>query len=137
MNGWNIRESHHSAFVRELIATPTEQILVEFATVERHKGKVIDAIYDARVLNVRIRHQWDEAKGEWWSQASRTIRLINSTNGEDYESGWRSESITEHTAHLKGVTEMQPLIDETRPKTKITVIEESHDSQSGVADVPR
>lgn len=122
--GWHIRADHHSAFVRTFQASPDATIDIDYETSERRKGRWIDATYTARVVGVYIAHRWDEKKGEWWSSASVRTRLINPATDEPYRSGWRDGVINlssddEASAPISG-----PLVDVTKPGTRITVIEE-------------
>lgn len=124
IEGWRIREDHHSAFVREFHCESRDTTTFEYKTQQMYKGKPVDAVYDAKVLYVRVRHQWDEDKKYWWSQATRFSVLLNS-KGEPYKTGWQADyRVTENFGPREySGSPLGFLVDFTHPRTVITVLE--------------
>lgn len=123
--GWTIRLDHTSAFVRGFIATPDAELETQYSTSERRGNRYIDAIYPARIFQVRISFRWDEDTATWWGAANDLISIINEKTGEQYKSGWRTSTIRVpyRFGHDKLPAYMTALAGATNPRTTITVTE--------------
>lgn len=122
---WQLIESHHSPFVRYIDAIPTTPPIVVYATETYVKGRPADATFEAAVVKVALRHQWDEGKG-WWSSGGLHLHLVNPKNGKRYKTGWKAQMIYPGWAN-DGVEDsyniISPLLEATLPRTVISVEE--------------
>jgi hypothetical protein len=125
--GWSITPTHSSTFVRTFSALPESEYPVEYETQERLNQRYIKATYRARVVNVRVRYQWEEKEGGyWWGQASGDIQIVNEHTGEPFKTGWRREVIHDHFSSWEMDTApdyVRSIIEATHPRSTITVTE--------------
>lgn len=128
IDGWKILSDHESAFVRSFLAEPMAPVEVEYRNDVVERGVRGDATYLTHVLHANLRHQWDEEKKEWWSSGSLVIAIVNPQTRRPYRTGWKADTIWPNRVE-EGIdrsvqdTILAPLLDGTKPRTTLTVIE--------------
>lgn len=130
-SGWDIREEHRTSPThRHFEATPTEPLIVDYVTWEKFRGRLIDVVAHAQIVDVNVSHYWHEDKQAWTSHPSIRYQLLNPKTMEPYSfrnpmSGVRNI----RDPHFTDIEEMptsraqieRVIVKATVPKTKIIV----------------
>jgi hypothetical protein len=111
---------------------PVDTLIIDYVTVEKYRGQLIDAVYPAQVERVHVTYWWDEEKQNWRASAPNIrVRLLNPTTLEPYS--YRnpkggtvdirdlhfSDDLDEIPSSREKIT--QSVLAATKPKTKITI----------------
>lgn len=130
--GWDIKPDGDTARadVRHFIATPKERLVVDFITVEKYRGRTIEAVYPCEVNAVRAAYFWNQEKEEWKPSIGINVYLLNPRTMERYSYRNRmSGSIHVRTPDFRDEDELLPqraeiervIIEATKPTTRIIV----------------
>lgn len=126
---WRIQTSQYSSVRRrEFVAKPVERLVLEYKTVERYLGRLIDATYPAEIDEVHVSHHWDEEQQNWRSHIRTRLFLLNPKTLKRYSLGnWKGEAVQPREGTFPAEAEILRVISAvTEPTVKIiiTVTEE-------------
>lgn len=128
VTGFSVFQDGTYPFSRSFVATPHKEIVTEFETYEKIRGRMSLSTYPANVFSIRVSFQWDDEKKYWWGQALEHIEVLNYRTGEPYRSGWRSETVRKSYGPKEKMPDyIRLLIDSLNPRTTITVTETPND----------
>lgn len=129
--GWDIEEeSRTSPTHRHFNATPKELLVVDYVTWEKFRGRLIDVVAPAQIIDVNVSHYWHEEKQAWTSHPNIRYQLLNPKTLEPYSFRNPMSGIRHvRNAYFTEIEEMptsraqieRVIVDATVPKTKIVV----------------
>lgn len=113
-------------------AEPKERLVVDYATWEKYRNRLIEVVYPAEVVGANITWWWEPDNEKWTpSRVNVRVRLLNPRTMEPYAFTNPMSAIRYvHAEMFSGDSDEIPnsrenlervLLEATKPKTKITV----------------
>ncbi len=130
--GWEIKPDgdRARADMRSFTAVPKESLVVDFVTVEKYRGRTIEAVYPCEVAMVRASYFWVPEKEMWRHSIGINVYLLNPRTLEKYSYRNRmSGAIHVREPDFRSEDELLPqrhdiedvIVKATKPTTRIIV----------------
>jgi hypothetical protein len=130
--GWKFTEEGTKARGdhKSFRAVPKERLVVDYLTWEKYRGRYIEVVYPAEIVDVVSSHWWYEDAQNWRSSTNIRVRLLNSQTMEPYSPRNPLSEIRHIRDRAFQETEELPtsrskiervVLDATTPKTKIVI----------------
>ncbi|WNN95186.1 hypothetical protein SEA_MAGRITTE_235 [Microbacterium phage Magritte] len=129
--GWDIQEEKRTSPTnRHFKATPKEPLIVDYVTWERFRGRLIEIVVPAQIVDVNVSHFWHEEKQAWSDHPNIRYQLLNPRTEKPYSvrnpmHGIRNVRFRDFEDFEEMPTSRNQIerviVEATRPQTKIIV----------------